>query len=99
MKIVCNGAGAAGIACMNLIKVYGAKAENCFVCDTKGVIYPGRAAGMNAFKEKLANTTVSADTTLKETQKIRFSIIIIYRDLIVVTPFSLIVNKLLEIDQ
>jgi|TARA_B110000285_G_scaffold153900_1_gene171717 malate dehydrogenase (oxaloacetate-decarboxylating)(NADP+) len=66
MKIVCNGAGAAGIACMNLIKVYGAKAENCFVCDTKGVIYPGRAAGMNAFKEKLANTTVSADTTLEE---------------------------------
>lgn len=66
MKIVCNGAGAAGIACMNLIKNYGAKAENCFVCDTKGVIYPGRAAGMNAFKEKLANPTVTQDTTLED---------------------------------
>lgn len=41
-KVVCNGAGAAGIACMKLIQNYGAKKENCWVCDTKGVIYVGR---------------------------------------------------------
>jgi malate dehydrogenase (oxaloacetate-decarboxylating)(NADP+) len=43
VKVIVNGAGAAGIACMKLIINYGAKPENCFVLDTKGVIYPGRA--------------------------------------------------------
>jgi malate dehydrogenase (oxaloacetate-decarboxylating)(NADP+) len=42
VKVVCNGAGAAGIACMKLIQNYGAKPENMFICDTKGVIYPTR---------------------------------------------------------
>lgn len=42
VKIVCNGAGAAGIACVRLIQEFGAKKENCYVCDTKGVIYKGR---------------------------------------------------------
>jgi len=55
VKVIVNGAGAAGIACMKLIINYGAKPENCFVLDTKGVIYPGRAQGMNDFKETLAN--------------------------------------------
>lgn len=66
LRIVCNGAGAAGIACMKLIQVYGAVPENCFTCDTKGVIYPGRKAGMNSFKEQLANPTITQDTTLEE---------------------------------
>jgi len=48
--VVINGAGAAGIACMKLIIEYGAKPENCFVCDTKGVVYPTRTKGMNEFK-------------------------------------------------
>lgn len=39
LKVVVNGAGAAGIACLNLIKNYGAKKENCMMVDTKGVIY------------------------------------------------------------
>jgi malate dehydrogenase (oxaloacetate-decarboxylating)(NADP+) len=42
LKIVCNGAGAAGIACVRLIESYGAKKENCLMVDTKGVIYKGR---------------------------------------------------------
>ena len=66
IRVVCNGAGAAGIACMKLIQNYGAVPDNCFVCDTKGVIYTGRVAGMNSFKEQLANKTVSKDTTLAE---------------------------------
>ena len=66
IKIVCNGAGAAGIACMKLLLAYGAKQDNMFVCDTKGVIYKGRKAGMNDFKESLANSTIDKDTTLAE---------------------------------
>ncbi len=42
MTFVVNGAGAAGIACLNLIKSYGANAEKCFMVDTNGVIYKGR---------------------------------------------------------
>jgi len=66
MKIVCNGAGAAGIACMKLLVSYGANQKNLFVCDTKGVIYKGRKKGMNAFKETLANNTITEKTTLKK---------------------------------
>lgn len=46
LKIVMNGAGAAGIACINLIKNYGAKKENIILCDSRGVIYKGRTEGM-----------------------------------------------------
>src|SRR6476469_4873912 len=41
-KIVCNGAGAAGIACLELLEAIGFKHENLILCDTKGVIYQGR---------------------------------------------------------
>ena len=57
LKVVVNGAGAAGIACLNLIKAYGAHAENCFMVDTKGVIYAGRKEGMNKWKEQQAVET------------------------------------------
>ena len=50
VKIVLNGAGAAGIACIELLKAMGARHENCIVCDTKGVIYQGRTEGMNQWK-------------------------------------------------
>ena len=56
-KIVLNGAGAAGIACIELLKRMGAKHENCIVCDTKGVIYQGRTAGMNQWKSAHAVST------------------------------------------
>ncbi len=63
-KIVVNGAGAAGIACIELIKSMGAKHENCLLCDTKGVIYQGRAEGMNQWKS--AHAVVTEDRTLEQ---------------------------------
>jgi malate dehydrogenase (oxaloacetate-decarboxylating)(NADP+) len=57
MKVVVNGAGAAAIACIELIKAYGVKHENVILCDTKGTIYEGRIAGMNQWKEKHAVPT------------------------------------------
>ena len=56
-KIVLNGAGAAGIACIELLKSMGAKHDNCIVCDTKGVIYQGRTEGMNQWKSAHAVKT------------------------------------------
>ncbi len=56
-KIVLNGAGAAGIACIELLKSMGARHENCIVCDTKGVIYQGRTEGMNQWKSAHAVKT------------------------------------------
>ncbi|MBD3678213.1 MAG: NADP-dependent malic enzyme [Rhodobacteraceae bacterium] len=56
-KIVLNGAGAAGIACVELIKAMGAKHDNCIACDTKGVIYQGRTEGMNQWKSAHAAST------------------------------------------
>ena len=57
VKIVLNGAGAAGIACIELLKSMGARHENCVVCDTKGVIYQGRTEGMNQWKSGHAVNT------------------------------------------
>ncbi len=57
LKFVVNGAGAAGIACLNLIKAYGAEPSNCYMVDTKGVIYKGRVEGMNKYKEEHAVDT------------------------------------------
>ncbi|MCT4576731.1 NADP-dependent malic enzyme [Donghicola sp.] len=57
VKIVLNGAGAAGIACIELLKSMGARHENCIVCDTKGVIYQGRTEGMNQWKSAHAVKT------------------------------------------
>ena len=52
-----NGAGAAGIACIKLMTNSGIKKENVKVCDTRGVIYKGRTAGMNPQKEEFAVET------------------------------------------
>ncbi len=49
-KIVINGAGAASIACVDLLKSMGLPPENAILCDTKGVIYRGRVEGMNQWK-------------------------------------------------
>ncbi|MFK7754912.1 MAG: NADP-dependent malic enzyme [Sedimentitalea sp.] len=57
VKIVLNGAGAAGIACLELLKSMGAKQNNCIMCDTKGVIYQGRTEGMNQWKSAHAART------------------------------------------
>jgi malate dehydrogenase (oxaloacetate-decarboxylating)(NADP+) len=57
IKIVINGAGAAGIACADFYCALGARKENILMCDSKGVIYRGRSAGMNEFKEAYAAET------------------------------------------
>jgi len=56
-RIVLNGAGAAGIACIELLKSMGAQPQNCIVCDTKGVIWQGRTEGMNQWKSAHAVKT------------------------------------------
>ncbi len=56
-RIVINGAGAAGIACLELVKTMGAQHDNCILCDTKGVIYQGREDGMNQWKSAHAANT------------------------------------------
>ncbi|PHP68708.1 NADP-dependent malic enzyme [Zhengella mangrovi] len=56
-KLVCNGAGAAAIACIELIKAMGMPPENVILCDTKGVIFQGRTDGMNQWKSAHAVKT------------------------------------------
>lgn len=56
-KLVCNGAGAAAIACVELIKSMGMPAENIILADSKGVIYKGRTDGMNQWKSAHAVET------------------------------------------
>src|ERR1700755_375356 len=56
-KLVCNGAGAAGIACLELLKAIGFTPDNIILCDTKGVIYQGRTEGMNQWKSAHAAKT------------------------------------------
>jgi malate dehydrogenase (oxaloacetate-decarboxylating)(NADP+) len=56
-KLVCNGAGAAGIASLELLKAIGFTPANIVLCDTKGVIYEGRREGMNQWKSAHAVKT------------------------------------------
>jgi malate dehydrogenase (oxaloacetate-decarboxylating)(NADP+) len=56
-KLVCNGAGAAGIACLELLRAIGLHPSNLILCDTKGVIYEGRKDGMNQWKSAYAIKT------------------------------------------
>jgi len=57
VKLVVNGAGAAAIACVELIKSMGLPHDNCILVDTKGVIYQGRTEGMNQWKSAHAART------------------------------------------
>ena len=63
-KLVCNGAGAAGIACLELLKAIGFTPSNIILCDTKGVIYQGRTEGMNQWKS--AHAVKTSARTLAE---------------------------------
>ena len=72
-KIVCNGAGAAAIACVELIKSLGAPHDNIILADSKGVVFKGREHGMNQWKSAhavateartLADAMVGADVFL-----------------------------------
>ena len=57
VRIVFNGAGAAGIACAEHYVRLGVKRENIILCDTKGVVYVGRKDGMNPYKDRFAQET------------------------------------------
>ncbi len=67
LKVVVNGAGAAGIACLELLKAMGLPHENAILCDTKGTIYKGRTDGMNQWKSAHAVNTKAR--TLAEAMK------------------------------
>lgn len=67
LKVVLNGAGAAGISCVKLLKLMGVPHENVICCDRNGVIYEGRTEGMNQWKSPLAVPTKAR--TLKEALK------------------------------
>jgi len=56
-RMVINGAGAAAIACVELFKAMGMPHDAVVLCDTKGVIYQGREAGMNQWKSAHAINT------------------------------------------
>jgi len=55
IRVVANGAGSAGVAIVKLLIKMGIK--DVILCDTKGIIYEGRSAGMNSFKEEMARIT------------------------------------------
>ena len=57
VRVVFNGAGAAGIACAEHYIRLGVKKENIILCDTKGVVHRGRKKGMNQYKERFAQDT------------------------------------------
>ncbi|MBL6974546.1 MAG: NADP-dependent malic enzyme [Deltaproteobacteria bacterium] len=59
IKVVICGAGASGIACTNLMIAFGVNPANVLMCDSRGVIYEGREAGMNQFKLKFAVKTAA----------------------------------------
>jgi len=57
IRIVVNGAGAASIACIELVKAMGVGVNNVIMCDSKGVVYRGREEGMNQWKSAHAAET------------------------------------------
>ncbi len=67
VKVVVNGAGAAAIACTELMKAMGVKHDNVTMCDRKGVIWQGRAEGMDQWKS--AHAIVTEARTLEEALK------------------------------
>ncbi len=67
LKVIVNGAGAAGIACLELLKAMGLPHDNAILCDTKGTIYKGRTEGMNQWKSAHAANTKAR--TLAEAMK------------------------------
>jgi malate dehydrogenase (oxaloacetate-decarboxylating)(NADP+) len=57
VRLVCSGAGAAAVACLDLLVALGLKHENVVVCDSKGVIYTGRETPMEPNKARYARET------------------------------------------
>src|SRR5699024_2580562 len=55
IKVVANGAGAAGIAIVKLLKIFGVR--EIIMCDSQGAIYEGRPRRMNDIKDRIAKVT------------------------------------------
>lgn len=62
-RIVVNGAGASANSCAKIFIALGARRENIIMCDSQGVIYKGRTAGMNKYKEYFASETEARTLT------------------------------------
>jgi malate dehydrogenase (oxaloacetate-decarboxylating)(NADP+) len=63
IRIVVNGAGASANSCAKIFISLGARRENIIMCDSQGVIYKGRTAGMNKYKEYFASETEARNLT------------------------------------
>jgi malate dehydrogenase (oxaloacetate-decarboxylating)(NADP+) len=57
VRVVFNGAGAAGIACARLYRDLGVAEDNILMCDSRGVVYEGRTEGLNPYKAEFARKT------------------------------------------
>ncbi len=57
VKLVTSGAGAAALACLNLLMILGVRRENIWVTDIEGVVYEGRTALMDEYKARFAQAT------------------------------------------
>ena len=57
VKVAVSGAGAAALACLDVMAGLGVSRKNMFVCDSKGVIYNGRPGGFDASKQRVAQDT------------------------------------------
>jgi malate dehydrogenase (oxaloacetate-decarboxylating)(NADP+) len=64
VKLACSGAGAAGIACLDMLVALGMRRDNISVVDRKGVVYIGRAEDMDPDKQRYARET--SDRTLAD---------------------------------
>ncbi|MEM9029002.1 MAG: NADP-dependent malic enzyme [Pseudomonadota bacterium] len=67
VRVACSGAGASALACLDLLVGLGAKRENIFVCDSKGLIYDGRPGNLDPYKARYANG--NADRALGDVLK------------------------------
>jgi malate dehydrogenase (oxaloacetate-decarboxylating)(NADP+) len=67
IKLVINGAGAAAIACADLVKAMGVPPSQVILCDSKGVIYRGRSEGMNQWKS--AHAVETGDRSLADAMR------------------------------
>ena len=67
VKLVVNGAGAASIACTEMVKALGVPSDQVIMCDSKGVIYQGRTEGMNQWKS--AHAARTEDRTLADAMR------------------------------
>jgi malate dehydrogenase (oxaloacetate-decarboxylating)(NADP+) len=69
IKVAVSGAGASAIACCNFYVSLGVPRENITLCDSIGVVYHGRAEGMNPYKEKFAQPASTRARTLSDAMR------------------------------